>query len=156
MLSNEMGANLERSEHQVTVEPSQLKGINIETSPYPGFPTDAQAQLMALASQVEGVSIITENIFENRFMHVPELRRLEASIELKQKTAVIKGKSNLKGAPIMCTDLRQCSCFGVPLPAVGKTNIQRIYHLDRGYESLAEKLGQLGASIERGSVAPNA
>ena len=88
---------------------------------------------------------------------MPELRRLGASIELKQKTAVIKGKSNLKGAPIMCTDLRASAALVLAaLASSGKTNIQRIYHLDRGYESLAEKLGQLGASIERGSVAPNA
>ena len=152
---SEMGAKIDRDEYKVTVYPSDLKGINIETSPYPGFPTDAQAQLMALTSQVEGVSIITENIFENRFMHVPELRRLGASIELKQKTAVIKGESSLKGAPIMCTDLRASAALVLAaLASSGKTKIQRIYHLDRGYECLAEKLSQLGASIDREKNAP--
>ena len=147
---SDMGANLEKGKNYVNVFPSRLKAINVETSPYPGFPTDAQAQLMALASQVEGVSIITENIFENRFMHVPELRRLGANIELKQKTAIIRGKSSLKAAPIMCTDLRASAALVLAaLSTRGQTTIQRIYHLDRGYEHLAKKLGYLGAEIKR-------
>jgi UDP-N-acetylglucosamine 1-carboxyvinyltransferase len=147
---SDMGANLEKGANYVKVYPSKLKAINVETSPYPGFPTDAQAQLMALTSQVEGVSIITENIFENRFMHVPELRRLGANIELKQKTAIIKGKSSLKAAPIMCTDLRASAALVLAaLSTEGRTKIQRIYHLDRGYEDLASKLGHLGATIKR-------
>ena len=128
----------------------KLKKINITTKPYPGFPTDLQAQLMVLLTQVEGVSKIKENIFENRFMHVPELKRMGAQIAIKGKTAVIKGPTKLTGAEVMATDLRASVCLVLAgLVAENRTIINRIYHLDRGYEFLERKLKKCKAEIKR-------
>ena len=128
----------------------KLKKINITTKPYPGFPTDLQAQLMVLLTQVNGISKIKENIFENRFMHVPELRRMGAEIEIKNKTAIIKGPTKLTGAEVMATDLRaSVSLVLAGLVAENRTIINRIYHLDRGYEFLESKLKNCKAEIKR-------
>ena len=128
----------------------KLKNINLATSPYPGFPTDLQAQLMVLLTQVNGVSKIKEDIFENRFMHVPELKRMGASIEIKDRTAIIKGPTKLTGAEVMATDLRaSVSLVLAGLVAENRTIINRIYHLDRGYELLENKLKNCKAEIKR-------
>ena len=128
----------------------KLKKINITTKPYPGFPTDLQAQLMVLLTQVEGVSKIKENIFENRYMHVPELKRMGAQIVIKGKTAIIKGPTKLTGAEVMATDLRASVCLVLAgLVAENRTTINRIYHLDRGYEFLERKLKNCEAEIKR-------
>ena len=127
-----------------------LQPINIETQPFPGFPTDLQAQLMALMTRADGISVIRETIFENRFMHVQELARLGADIQLQGDTATIKGVDSLRGAPVMATDLRaSVSLVIAGLMAEGKTTINRVYHLDRGFERLEQKLSGCGASIER-------
>jgi len=127
-----------------------LKNINITTKPYPGFPTDLQAQLMVLMTQAKGVSKISENIFENRFMHVPELKRMGAKIKIKNKTAFIEGPSKLTGAEVMATDLRaSVSLVLAGLIAENRTIINRIYHLDRGYEFLEKKLKNCIAIIKR-------
>ena len=119
----------------IIIKKKKLKKINIITKPYPGFPTDLQAQLMVLLTQVNGVSKIKEDIFENRFMHVPELQRMGAQIEIKDKTATIKGPTKLTGAEVMATDLRaSVSLVLAGLVAENRTIINRIYHLDRGYE----------------------
>ena len=145
-----MGAKLNIGENFVEVLPSDLKSCKVDTAPFPGFPTDVQAQMMALVTQVKGSSIITEHIFENRFMHVPELNRLGASIELKGNTAFVEGESKLKGAPVMCTDLRASAALIIAaLASEGETEISRVYHLDRGYDNLASKLQEIGAKITR-------
>ena len=124
--------------------------ISIETQPFPGFPTDLQAQLMALMTRAKGTSVIRETIFENRFMHVQELARLGADIQLHGDTATIRGVKGLKGAPVMATDLRaSVSLVIAGLMAEGETTINRVYHLDRGFERLEEKLSRCGAAIER-------
>lgn len=124
---------------------------NVKTLPYPGFPTDMQAQFMALMSVAEGTSVIRETIFENRFMHVAELRRMGADIETEGGTATVKGVRRLKGADVMATDLRASASLVVAgLAAEGRTTIHRLYHLDRGYERMEEKLRALGAGVERG------
>ncbi len=126
------------------------KAVDIETSPYPGFPTDMQAQFMALMSIAQGASIITETIFENRFMHVAELMRMGADISFKGSTAAVKGIKKLKGAKVMATDLRASASLVIAaLRAEGKTIIDRVYHLDRGYEKMEEKLRRLGADVRR-------
>jgi UDP-N-acetylglucosamine 1-carboxyvinyltransferase len=126
------------------------RAINVSTAPYPAFPTDMQAQLMALNTIAEGTGIITETVFENRFMHVQELQRMGAKIELKGNTAICTGVESLQGAPIMATDLRaSASLVLAGLAAVGKTSVDRIYHIDRGYECIEEKLALLGARIQR-------
>ena len=128
----------------------RLKNVNITTKPFPGFPTDLQAQLMVLLTQVNGISKIKENIFENRFMHVPELRRMGAHIQIKDKTAVIKGPTKLTGAEVMATDLRaSVSLVLAGLIAENRTAVNRIYHLDRGYEFLERKLKDCKADIKR-------
>ena len=128
----------------------RLQSVNIETSPHPGFPTDLQAQFMALMCTSSGSSVIRETIFENRFMHVQELRRLGARIVLNGNTAVVEGVPELSGAPVMATDLRaSASLVLAGLAAQGETVISRVYHIDRGYERIEEKLGVLGASIRR-------
>ena len=126
-------------------------GTDITTSPYPGFPTDLQAQFMALMTQAEGTSVITEGIFENRFMHVQELVRLGADITPMSQVAVVRGqRGGLSGAQVMATDLRaSASLVLAGLVAEGETQVNRIYHLDRGYERLEEKLASLGAVIRR-------
>jgi UDP-N-acetylglucosamine 1-carboxyvinyltransferase len=129
---------------------SGLKPIEVSTEPFPGFPTDLQAQLMALMSCARGTSRITETIFENRFMHVQELARLGARIHLDGETATIEGVERLKGAPVMATDLRaSVSLVIAALAAEGETMVNRVYHLDRGFERLEDKLGRCGAEIER-------
>ena len=128
----------------------KINNANIKTEPYPGFPTDLQAQIMVLMSKALGVSKITENIFENRFMHVPELRRMGAKIIIKNNTAFITGPTNLSGAEVMATDLRaSVSLVLAALTADNKTTINRVYHLDRGYENLEKKLKKCKANIKR-------
>lgn len=123
---------------------------NISTAPYPAFPTDMQAQMMAVNAVAEGTGVITETVFENRFMHVQELQRMGANIALKGNTAICTGIDNLHGAPVMATDLRaSASLVLAGLAAHGETTIDRIYHIDRGYECIEEKLAQLGAQIQR-------
>lgn len=130
--------------------PKRLHSVNIKTRPYPGFPTDMQAQFMALMCIADGASVISENIFENRFMHVSELQRFGADITVEGNSATVKGVKKLSGAPVMATDLRASACLVLAgLAAEGTTEIQRIYHLDRGYEQIEEKLAGLGAKIER-------
>lgn len=127
-----------------------LKAVTVDTVPYPGFPTDMQAQIMALSCVAEGVSSITENIFENRFMHVPELMRMGANLEEKGRTVIVRGIERFQGASVMATDLRaSASLVLAALNASGYTEIRRIYHLDRGYERLDRKLIALGAEISR-------
>jgi UDP-N-acetylglucosamine 1-carboxyvinyltransferase len=127
-----------------------LAPVEVTTAPFPGFPTDLQAQLMALMTRAEGTSRITETIFENRFMHVQELARLGARIQLDGETATIEGVDRLKGAPVMATDLRaSVSLVIAALAAEGETMVNRVYHLDRGFERLEEKLARCGAVIER-------
>jgi len=127
-----------------------IKPVNIKTLPHPGFPTDMQAQFMALMALAEGTSVITESVFENRFMHVCELQRLGADIAIEGSTATVKGSRGLVGAPVMATDLRASACLVLAgLAAENTTEVARIYHLDRGYERIEEKFRQLGASIER-------
>jgi len=147
----EAGCRIKSNDDSITIYPaSKLKAYEISTTEYPGFPTDMQAQFMALATQAEGVSIIEERLFENRFMHVSELQRLGANIHLKGNIATINGPISLLGADVMATDLRASSALVIAgLVAKGVTNIHRIYHLDRGYESLHKKLKKLGADIKR-------
>jgi UDP-N-acetylglucosamine 1-carboxyvinyltransferase len=124
--------------------------LNLETLPYPGFPTDMQAQMCALLATTDGISVITENVFPQRFMHVAELKRMGANIELQGSTAVINGVEKLSGAPVMASDLRASAALVLAgLQAENSTEINRVYHIDRGYESLDEKLNSLGAQIER-------
>jgi UDP-N-acetylglucosamine 1-carboxyvinyltransferase len=126
------------------------RAVSVTTAPYPAFPTDMQAQFTALNSVAEGTGTITETVFENRFMHAQELRRLGANIQLKGNTAIIQGVPTLTGAPIMATDLRaSASLVLAGLVAEGQTLVDRVYHIDRGYENIEEKLGQLGARIRR-------
>jgi UDP-N-acetylglucosamine 1-carboxyvinyltransferase len=127
-----------------------IRPVTVSTAPFPGFPTDLQAQLMALMAGASGASRITETIFENRFMHVQELARFGARIQLDGETATIDGISRLRGAPVMATDLRaSVSLVIAGLAAEGETMVNRVYHLDRGFERLEEKLSACGASIER-------
>ena len=135
---------------RVTRNGSGLAPVEVTTAPFPGFPTDLQAQLMALMTRAGGTSRITETIFENRFMHVQELARLGANIHLDGQTATIEGVARLKGAPVMATDLRaSVSLVIAALAAEGETTVNRVYHLDRGFERLEEKLSACGAAIER-------
>jgi UDP-N-acetylglucosamine 1-carboxyvinyltransferase len=132
--------------------PERIEAFDIATRPHPGFPTDMQAQFMVLASQAHGQTVITETIFENRFMHVPELCRMGASIEIDRQVAMIKGPTKLGGARVMATDLRaSASLVLAGLIADGETEVNRVYHLDRGYEHMEEKLRGVGADIERTS-----
>ena len=146
-----VGAKIITAKNSIIVFKSKkLKKLNISTKPFPGFPTDLQAQLMVLMTQANGLSKIKENIFENRFMHVPELRRMGAKIEIKNKTAFIYGPTNLNGAEVMATDLRaSVSLVLAGLVANNRTVINRIYHLDRGYEFLENKLKKCKAEIKR-------
>lgn len=148
----EAGAKLEVGEDWISVDmrDKRPQAVDIHTAPYPEFPTDMQAQLMALNVVADGKSEITENVFENRFMHVQELQRMGADIELKGNRALCSGVNKLKGAPVMATDLRaSASLILSGLYADGETVVDRIYHVDRGYERIEEKLGQLGAKIKR-------
>lgn len=148
----ESGFKISQTQDTVTVHPcKEWIGVDVTTAPYPLFPTDLQAQYMSLMALAQGTSVITETVFENRFMHVQELVRLGADITPKSRVAVVRGKpGGLKGAPVMATDLRaSASLVLAGLAAKGETTISRIYHLDRGYEKLEEKLGALGAKITR-------
>ena len=146
-----IGVKITKKNSSIVISKSKnLKKINITTKPYPGFPTDLQAQLMVLLTQANGVSKIKEEIFENRFMHVPELKRMGAQIEIKNKTAIIYGPTKLFGAEVMATDLRaSVSLVLAGLTAENRTAINRIYHLDRGYEFLENKLKHCKAKIKR-------
>ncbi|MGK2285636.1 UDP-N-acetylglucosamine 1-carboxyvinyltransferase [Pedomonas sp. V897] len=131
----------------------ELRGISVTTAPYPGFPTDMQAQFMAMLALADGASVLTETIFENRYMHVPELARMGADIQVRGRSAFVRGVPQLTGAPVMATDLRaSMSLVLAGLAAQGETTVNRIYHLDRGYERLEEKLSAVGADIERVSA----
>ena len=148
----EIGANIKTDKNSITLdmEGKRPKAVNIKTSTYPNFPTDMQAQFTALNTIAEGHSVITENIFENRFMHIPELIRMGADLTLEGNTVVCKGVKSLTGAHLMATDLRaSASLVLAGLAAKGTTTIERVYHLDRGYETIEEKLKLLGADIER-------
>ena len=147
----EMGVTLEPHQTGVAVRRTgELRGVDLTTRPYPGFPTDMQAQLMALMALAGGSSTVEETIFENRFMHVPELSRMGADIRLSGSRAVIRGVPHLTGAPVMASDLRaSASLVLAGLVAKGETHVQRIYHLDRGYEHIEHKLEKAGARIRR-------
>ncbi len=148
----EAGLPMELGEDYIHVKPHEgsLKPVDVITLPHPGYPTDLQAQLGALMTQTEGLSIITERIYPNRFMHVPELQRMGADISIEGPSAIIKGASKLSGAPVMASDLRASAALILAaFAATGDTWIQRIYHLDRGYERFEHKLAALGAKIER-------
>ena len=146
-----MKANLMVNDNDITILPSKkIIGINIETAPYPGFPTDLQAQIMALMCMANGPSTIKEKIFENRFMHVSELNRLGANIKIKKDTAYVEGNKRFKGAQVMASDLRaSVSLVLAGLCAKGETTLNRVYHLDRGYEKIEETLGIYGPIIRR-------
>lgn len=147
----EAGANIDSGEDWIHLSMNQRpRPVSIRTAPYPAFPTDMQAQLMALNCIADGSAIITETIFENRFMHVQELKRLNANIHVEGNTAIVYGSSELGGAHVMATDLRASACLVIAgLIAKGETVIDRIYHLDRGYEQIELKLARLGAQITR-------
>jgi UDP-N-acetylglucosamine 1-carboxyvinyltransferase len=148
---SEAGVRLTTEADRITVHPGgSLTGVDIKTLPYPGFPTDMQAQFMALMSVARGAAVITETIFENRFMHVSELRRLGADITVSGNHAIVRGRRHLQGAPVMATDLRASASLVIAgLAAQGTTEVHRVYHLDRGYANLVEKLTALGARIRR-------
>ena len=147
----EMGSSFTLTDDTITIHPSdEIKPVKIVTQEYPAFPTDMQAQFMALATQANGVSIIEERLFENRFMHVSELQRMGADISLNGHTATVSGKTELSGTDVMATDLRASSALVLAgLVASDETNVHRIYHLDRGYDALEKKLKAVGADVER-------
>ncbi len=148
----EAGAEVTQGEDWVMLDTGgrRIKAVDVHTSPYPGFPTDMQAQFTAMNCVSRGTAAITENVFENRFMHVLELRRLGADVRLEGNTAITTGVPRLTGAPVMATDLRaSASLVLAGLVAEGETHVERIYHIDRGYETIEEKLSQLGAQIRR-------
>ncbi len=146
-----IGVTVEAQEDGVRICADRpLQGVNLSTAPYPGLATDMQAQLMSLLTMAQGTSMLTETIFENRYMHVPELKRMGADIEVSGRTAIVKGVDKLNGAEVMATDLRaSMSLIIAALAAESETQVRRIYHLDRGYERLEEKLQLVGANIER-------
>jgi len=147
----EMGARVETGPDRVRVAaPEPLRAVDVVTLPYPGFPTDLQAQFLALLTAAHGTGTVKETIFENRFMHVPELLRMGARIRIEGRLAVVTGPVRLTGAPVMASDLRaSASLVLAGLAAEGTTRIRRIYHLDRGYERLEERLRALGGRVER-------
>jgi len=139
-----------RAEGLYVAADGPLRAVTLSTAPYPGFATDMQAQLMAMLCLAQGTSVLTETIFENRYMHVPELNRMGAHIETSGRTAIVHGVNRLTGAEVMATDLRASMSLVIAgLAAEGETQVHRLYHLDRGYERLEEKLALLGAQIER-------
>lgn len=149
---DEAGISVEQTQRGLKVKRTNadIKAINVTTEPFPGFPTDLQAQMMALLCTAKGTSVLEEKIFENRFMHAPELSRMGAQIEVNGGMATVTGVGRLKGAPVMATDLRaSVSLILAGLAAEGETLVNRVYHLDRGYERVEEKLGNCGAKIER-------
>jgi len=147
----EAGCEIQRYADAVAISgPPRPKAVNVVTQPFPGFPTDMQAQMIAVCAVADGTSVIEDTIYVDRFTHVPELARMGARIELKGNVAVVKGVDRLSGAQVMATDLRASACLVIAgLAAQGETLIDRIYHLDRGYEALEKKLGALGARIQR-------
>ncbi len=148
----EAGATVTASEGRVGVAAANgLKAVDISTQPYPGFPTDLQAQMMALLACADGTSVVRETVFENRFMQVAELNRMGANIELDGNTAVIRGVGHLMGAPVMASDLRASAALVIAglMATHGETAVQRVYHIDRGYERIEERFAALGAQIER-------
>jgi UDP-N-acetylglucosamine 1-carboxyvinyltransferase len=149
---DEAGISVEETPRGLKVarKNGRIRAVNVETAPFPGFPTDLQAQMMALLCTAEGTSELHETIFENRFMHAPELIRMGANIEVHGGTAKVTGTERLRGAPVMATDLRaSVSLILAGLAAEGETVVSRVYHLDRGYERVEEKLSACGATIER-------
>ena len=146
-----IGAKIKLKNNNVLIQGNKkINNINIKTAPYPGFPTDLQAQMMVLLCKADKRSVITEKIFENRFMHAPELNRMGAKINIIGNKAIINGNVNFKAAELMATDLRaSVSLILAALSAKGKSIINRIYHLDRGYEKIEQKLLSVGASIRR-------
>jgi UDP-N-acetylglucosamine 1-carboxyvinyltransferase len=154
-LLQQAGTEIRETNRGINVHRNGVRpmAVDVETKPFPGFPTDLQAQFMALMAVSQGSSHIKETIFENRFMHVPELKRMGADIRIEGDTAVVTGVERLKGAPVMATDLRASSSLVLAgLAAEGETIVNRVYHLDRGFEHLEEKLGRVGADIERQHV----
>jgi UDP-N-acetylglucosamine 1-carboxyvinyltransferase len=151
MKLREAGADVQEGNDYVRLTmPDRLRGTDIRTLPFPGFPTDMQAQMVALLSLAEGTSVVTETVFESRFMHVEELRRMGANIRVEGNRLVVTGRKQLTGAPVMASDLRASAGLIVAgLAAEGVTQVQRVYHLDRGYERIEEKLGALGAEVQR-------
>ena len=151
MKFREAGANVQEEKDRVRLTmPDTLRGTDIRTLPFPGFPTDMQAQMVALLSLAEGTSVVTETVFESRFMHVEELRRMGADIRVEGNRLVVTGRKKLTGAPVMASDLRASAGLIIAgLAAEGVTQVQRVYHLDRGYERIEEKLGALGAEVQR-------
>jgi UDP-N-acetylglucosamine 1-carboxyvinyltransferase len=147
----EAGARIDVQDQTLIITgPERIASVDIKTQPYPGFATDMQAQFMVLMSIADGVSVISESIFENRFIHVSELRRLGADIRVAGNTATVRGVPRLSGAPVMATDLRASACLVLAgLVADNTTEVHRVYHLDRGYESLEDKFAELGAAIRR-------
>ncbi len=149
---NRAGVDIDETEQGLAISRvnGHVKGVDIMTEPFPGFPTDLQAQAMSLMAIAEGAAMITETIFENRFMHVPELMRMGANITVHHGSALVRGVDKLRGAPVMATDLRaSVSLVVAALAAEGETLISRVYHLDRGYERLEEKLAACGAEVQR-------
>ncbi|TAL43694.1 MAG: UDP-N-acetylglucosamine 1-carboxyvinyltransferase, partial [Salinibacterium sp.] len=148
----EAGATIETGPDWVrlAMDGRRPQAVNVRTAPYPAFPTDMQAQFVAMNAIAEGAGTVTETIFENRFMHAYELQRMGANIEMEGNTAIVRGVARLKGAPVMATDLRASASLALAgLVAEGETTVDRIYHIDRGYECIEEKLAQLGARIRR-------
>jgi UDP-N-acetylglucosamine 1-carboxyvinyltransferase len=147
----EAGVGIETTKTTVRVKSDgKLGPLTLSTAPYPGFATDMQAQFMAMLCMADGASVLTETIFENRYMHVPELARMGADIQVRGRSAVVRGVREMNGAPVMATDLRASMSLVIAgLAAKGETQVQRVYHLDRGYERLEEKLSAVGADIER-------
>jgi UDP-N-acetylglucosamine 1-carboxyvinyltransferase len=147
----EAGYNISSTKDSITVSPNGAsKPLKLSTEPYPGFPTDMQAQMCALLTTTEGISVVTENIFPQRYMHLAELKRMGANVAIEGPTATIQGVDKLLGAPVMASDLRASAALVLAgLKAEGVTEITRVYHIDRGYEHIDEKLGALGAHIER-------
>jgi UDP-N-acetylglucosamine 1-carboxyvinyltransferase len=151
MKLREAGAEITEEKERVRIKaPRPLHGVDVKTLAYPGFATDMQAQMMALLSVAQGTSVISETVFESRFIHVPELRRMGADIKVDGNHAVVNGVARLTGAPVMASDLRASAGLVLAgLAADGETEIARVYHLDRGYERIEEKLRQVGAAIRR-------
>jgi UDP-N-acetylglucosamine 1-carboxyvinyltransferase len=149
----ESGACIDASDSTIRARGNgALHAASVRTAPFPAFPTDMQAQFMAMLTLANGTSLLTETIFENRYMHVPELSRMGADIEVRGRSAMVRGVDKLNGAPVMATDLRaSMGLILAGLAAEGETQVARVYHLDRGYERLEEKLQGVGADIERQS-----
>ena len=149
-VGNWPGVTVEKTAAGMRVKADEIRGVDVMTEPFPGFPTDLQAQMMAMLATADGASMITETIFENRFMHVPELMRMGANINLHGRSAMVRGSRELKGAEVMATDLRaSVSLVIAALAAKGETTVNRVFHLDRGYERVEDKLAACGADIER-------